>query len=250
MKQYENLITLYGRKPVRELLMDNDVKIFRLHLADSNANSEIMREIEQLANSRNIEIKVHSKRELSRISKNSKQDQGVAIDVKSERYRSIESLSEDLNNSLSDEPVELIAVDRITNPQNLGMIIRSVAASPMHGLLLPKKGCAKIDPLVFKSSAGTLIKTNIYHCDELTSGITQLKERGFEVLGLAGGSNTSLSSLEKGKHRLFIVGNESEGLSESVQSHCDRLLSIPMNAGVESINVVAAATLVAFRTIF
>jgi 23S rRNA (guanosine2251-2'-O)-methyltransferase len=241
---YENLITLYGRKPVLEVLSDPQVQVFRLHLADSNADSDIMEKISALAEERGIDVRYHSKRELSRISKNGKQDQGVAIDIESAGYRSVVEVPE--------EPMELIALDRITNPQNLGMIIRSIAASPCHGLLLPRKGCAKIDPLVHKASAGTLFKTNIYYCNELSEGISRLQDSGFEVVGLSGDGNISLESIPVSKNgrRLFILGNETEGLSEAVIAACDSLAAIPLNNGVESLNVATAATLVAFRSLF
>lgn len=240
---YEDLITLYGRKPVLEVLSDTEIEVFRLHLADSNVDSDIMREIASRAAQRQIEVRMHSKKALSRISKNGRQDQGVAVDVKSGQYRSI--------NTLPAGPLELLAVDRVTNPQNLGMIIRSVAASPMHGLLLPKQGCARIDPLVHKASAGTLFKAAIYHCDTLAEGLAQCQHAGCEIVGLSGDRGSPINELSGGtSRRVFVVGNESEGLSASTIAACDLLVSIPLAGHVESLNVANAATLVAFRTLF
>ncbi|MBK8132487.1 MAG: 23S rRNA (guanosine(2251)-2'-O)-methyltransferase RlmB, partial [Gammaproteobacteria bacterium] len=64
-------------------------------------------------------------------------------------------------------PLQLLALDRVTNPQNLGMIVRTVCASPLDGLLLPRQGCAPLSPLVIKASAGTLFRCPLWRCDRL-----------------------------------------------------------------------------------
>ena len=147
---------------------------------------------------------------------------------------------------------DLIGLDNITNPQNLGMVIRSVAASPMGGLLLPQKGCAKIDPLVHKASAGTLFRANIYHTATLEEGLKFLKSANFELIALTGRSGVSLSELplRSDRRRIFVLGNESSGVRDSIRQSCDIEACIPMAKNVESINVAAAATLVAFHGMF
>ena len=237
------MITLYGRKPVLEILLDPDSSIFRLHLAESNQRGDTITQIRKLAQKRDIDIITHPKGALSRISKNARQDQGVAIDIAPPKYQSVEEVS--------DNAGQLLALDGITNPQNLGMIVRSVAASPMNGLLLPKKGCAKIDPLVHKASAGTLIKSSIYHCPTIESGLKSLRSKGYQLIGLSGGVDRSLSDIENANEKtVFVLGNETTGISEPILALCDELACIPLESGVESINVAMAATLVAFRTTF
>ena len=80
-KRFENIITLYGRKPVLESLKDESIQVFRLHLSDSNKEGETINETLRLAELRGIEVVTHSRKELSRISKNGRQDQGVAVDI-------------------------------------------------------------------------------------------------------------------------------------------------------------------------
>jgi 23S rRNA (guanosine2251-2'-O)-methyltransferase len=84
---FDQLITVYGRKPVLEILQDHSLKIFRVHLADSNRSGGIIDEIKQLATARNMEVCFHSRAQLSRISRNSKQDQGAACDIHCPGYR-------------------------------------------------------------------------------------------------------------------------------------------------------------------
>ena len=237
-------MTLYGRKPVQEVLSDNSIDVFKLHLAESNTDSGVIKEIKSLAQRRGIETVMHSREALSRISRNRRQDQGVAIDIQSAGYLSVDDMI--------DHQGDMIGLDGITNPQNLGMIIRSVAASPLAGLLLPKKGCASIDPLVHKASAGTLFKSTIIHSPNLDHGLKKLKAHHYEVIGLTGDAIESLVSLpaEANRPRIFLLGNETTGLSDQALRSCDRYVSIPMYHQVESINVAAAATLVAFRGLF
>ncbi len=235
------MITLYGRKPVQEVLRDHSIKIYKLHLAQSNKTSDIISEIRALAESRDIEIQTHTRQALSRISKNGRQDQGVAVDIEPRHYGHINGLPEDAS--------EIIVVDGVTNPQNLGMIIRSVTASPVHGLLIPRKGSAKIDPLVHKASAGTLLKGNLYHTPTIESGLETLKSKGFSIVGLAGEADTILPDLPATQKCAFVVGNETEGLSEGALKRCDQLAKIPLANEVESINVAMAASLVAFRSV-
>jgi len=111
------LLTLYGRKPVLEALQDKNLQLFRLHLADSNRQEGILLEIQKAAKQRGVEIQTHGKRELSRISKNSQQDQGVALDILMPGFIQADAFLMNLPTRF-----QIIAVDGITNPQNLGMI--------------------------------------------------------------------------------------------------------------------------------
>ena len=111
------LFTLFGRKPVLEALQDSSLSLFRLHLSNRNKSVAILDDIESLAHQRNIEIVTHTPLELSRISKNSKQDQGIALDVK---MPSMQSFDAWLNQSYKpSKPAKLLALDGVTNPQNL-----------------------------------------------------------------------------------------------------------------------------------
>ncbi len=243
--QYDNMITLYGRNPVLEILQLPEVEIHKLHLATSNKSGGIVDQITGLAKSRNIEIQHHARQALSRISKNARQDQGVAIDLIAPGYQSLDELPDEAIKG----DVELLLLDRITNPQNLGMIIRSVAASPIHGMILPKLGCARIDPLVFKASAGNLFKATIYHCLDIDSALAELKRRKLAIYGLDASASRTLSSMDDAHACVWVLGNESDGLSTEVLRACDELVSIPLSNQVESLNVSAVATLVAFRSL-
>ena len=246
---FDNLITIYGRKPVLEVFQTTDILPKRLHLADSNQISGILKEILALAKRKNTEVYYHSKKALSRISKNGKQDQGIAVDIEVPRYQALETLTKPADDAEQETLTEIIALDRITNPQNLGMIVRSVAASPCRGLLFPRTGCARLDPLVIKASAGTLFRAQIYHCDTIESGIEYLKATGFRVLGLAANGSLALSNVARAGRHVFVLGNETSGISDAVRHACDDIVSIPLANDVESLNVSVAASIVSFRTV-
>ena len=238
---FDQLITVYGRKPVVEILQDQSLKIFRVHLADSNRGGGIIDQIKQLAAQRNIEVCFHSRAELSRISRNSKQDQGVACDIHCPGYVPYKQA---LQGNLSKT---VIALDGVTNPQNLGMIIRSVTASPAYGLLLPSKGTADISPLVIKASAGTLFKGNILRCDSLIGALKDFKKQGYEISSLSSHESTAISEFAPTAPIIFVLGNETEGVSKQIVALSDHLIGIPMANGVESLNVAVTAALIAFR---
>jgi len=234
---FEKIITLYGRNVVVEILQDDSIEIHKLHMAESNKTDGTIKTILSLAKKRDIEISFHNKAQLSRISKNAKQDQGVAIDIISQTYQNAKEIKE-LNS------FKLIALDGIHNPQNLGMIIRSCAAGTVDGIILPKKSSAKISPLVVKASTGTLFKLPIYFCNSLDEILKDLKDT--KIYSLSSYAKNSIYDIEKSDKSIFILGNESEGVSSEVEKLCNDSISIPMNRGVESLNVAVTASLIAF----
>ncbi|HEY3698558.1 MAG TPA: RNA methyltransferase [Spongiibacteraceae bacterium] len=240
---YAGLLTIYGRKPVLEALQDAAIPIHCLHLADSNKSGGTMREIEQLAEQRNVSIKYHSKIELSRISKNSREDQGVAADLQLPYYQRFDAFLR----SLAAEPKEkIIALDRITNPQNLGMLLRSACAGGIDAVLIPEKGCAPLSPLVIKASAGTLFKCPIVRCADLPEALLSLRQRHFSLCVLSSHAEQDLFALEKNTARVYVLGNETEGVSAEIMGLADLTIRIPMAHGVESLNVAVTAALIAY----
>jgi len=243
---FEKMITVYGRKPVIEVLQDRDLVIHRVHLATSNKDSQIIKQIKSLAAARDIEVVAHSRTELSRISRNSKQDQGVACDVYCPSFQPYQQLLDTFNPADRHKPFYLIALDGVTNPQNLGMIIRSVTASPTNGLLLPSKGNATISPLVIKASSGTVFKSNIVRCNGLLDALKDFQQSGFKLCTLSSHNATPIADFKLVEPTIFILGNESEGVGKDIAEISDYRIGIPMENGVESLNVAVAAALVAF----
>lgn len=246
-KFFDHMITIYGRNPVIEALNDTNLQIYRLHLASSNRESTVVQELKQLAAKRDIDVVLHSRAQLSRISRNSKQDQGVACDIYCPGFQPYEDLLNSLQKQSSHKNISLIALDSVTNPQNLGMVIRSVTASPTYGILLPSKGSAALSPLVIKASAGTAFKGNILSCDNLENALRNCQQAGFKLCTLSSHQATPLSDFKPTGPTIFILGNETHGVSQSIIDISDYRIGIPMANGVESLNVAVTAALVAFN---
>mgnify|MGYP000911881828 CR=1 FL=1 len=244
IKKFENILTIYGRNPVQEALADDSLHIEKIHLASSNQKSGVIDSFLKICDRKKIPIAYHTREELSRISHNGKQDQGVAADIHCPKLRNAANLNaKDLKFG------RIIALDCVTNPQNLGMIIRSVCAGFLDGIILPQEGCSPINPLVIKASTGTVFRTNIYRCKSLTTTLKDLKHNGFSIACLDASASASLFESKQNKPIIYVLGNESEGVQNEVQALCDQKLSIPMNNGVESLNVAITAALIAYSNI-
>ena len=222
-----------------EALEDNSLHIFRLHLSKSNRHSAQLEKMKKLANKRGIEIHYHDKQSLSRISKNAKQDQGVALDIETINFPAVDEFV------TSHSSYRIIALDGLTNPQNIGMIIRSAAAGDIDAVLLPWKKNSTISPLVIKASAGTLFRIPIIKTQSLKQSLITLKNSGAVVYGLDSSAESTVSDISDKSKSIFVLGSESEGMSPEIKEVCDKFLSIPMRRGVESLNVAVTASLIA-----
>ncbi len=240
---YDRVLTLYGRNPVLEALKDPSLTIHRLHLSRSNKPSKELEEMKRRARERGVEILEHDKAKLSRISRNARQDQGVALDIIA---KNIMSPDEFISNNMN---YRLLALDRITNPQNVGMILRSAAAGRIDGVLIPAKGTAPVvSPLTVKASAGTLFRLPILRCDRLSHALASFREAGAKLYTLDSHASKNYDEIDYPSKCIFVLGNESDGVAPEIVTLCDERIAIPMNRGVESLNVAVTAALLAFCT--
>jgi len=235
-------LTLYGRKPALEALQDPALTIHCLHLAESNRPSGIIAQIIAEAEQRGVAIRHHDRQVLSRISKNGRQDQGVALDVVCPRFMSLEAFID-----VAKGPQTILALDGLTNPQNVGMIIRSAVAAGIDGVLYPKRGIASLGPLVIKASAGNIFRAPLIRCESTVAAVTTLKSEGYQVAILEASATVSLFEFRASGDVVAVLGGESDGIGREVEALADTRLSIPMANGVESLNVAVTAALVAFQ---
>ena len=237
---FDKIITIYGRNAVLEALEDASIVIHKLHLADSNRSAPELEKMVKISKQRGIEIAYHDKKALSRISKNAKQDQGVALDIVVEKALSEDEFLE------QHETFRVMALDGVLNPQNLGMIIRSCAAGNIDAILLPTKNSAQISPLVIKASVGTIFKLPIIKTKNLAKTLIKFKAEKSELYTLSSHAHNDYKATSYGSKSVFVLGNESEGVSQEVEALSTASLSISMKRGVESLNVAVTASLLAF----
>jgi len=166
--------------------------------------------------------------------------QGIALIAKPFQYSSQKEIFQ-----RASDPALFIAVDEITDPRNIGAIIRSAAAFGADGILIPERRSAGITAAAWKASAGAVARIPIAQITNLVRSIEAAKERGCFIVGLEGGSDQTLETMKIADQPLYIiVGSEGKGLSRLVREKCDLLLSIPISSKVESLNASVAVSIV------
>jgi 23S rRNA (guanosine2251-2'-O)-methyltransferase len=142
----------------------------------------------------------------------------------------------------------LVALDGITDPRNLGAIIRSVAAFGAHGVILPQRRSVGVTAAAWKTSAGAAARIPVALASNLNQAIKEYKQRGLFVIGLDGDGDVSLPNLKLADRPLLVVvGSEGKGLSRLVQENCDQVVSIPISTATESLNAGIAASVALYQ---
>jgi 23S rRNA (guanosine2251-2'-O)-methyltransferase len=172
--------------------------------------------------------------------------QGVALKVPPYEYAHPQDLLESVIDK-GQTPL-FVALDGITDPRNLGAIIRSTGAFGGHGVILPQRRSASVNSAAWKTSAGAAARIPVAIAPNLTSTLKEFKKQGVFVLGLDGGGDVSLPALELADRPVVIVvGSEGKGLSRLVREQCDAIASIPIASAVESLNAGVAAGIALFE---
>jgi 23S rRNA (guanosine2251-2'-O)-methyltransferase len=140
-------------------------------------------------------------------------------------------------------PAFLLVLDGVTDPQNLGALIRSAHALGAHGVVLPKDRAAGVTPLVTKAAAGALEHCRIARVTNLARAIDQMKEAGIWTVALAADGDRTLSDIDLKTPTALVMGSEGSGVRPLVRSTCDHVARIPMGGNVGSLNVSAAGAI-------
>lgn len=141
----------------------------------------------------------------------------------------------------------LMALDGVTNSQNVGMVVRSVVGAGLNGLLWPLAGQPWVNGLVVRAAVGAIFECPIVTCETLPIGLAALQGAGYTALGLDAGATKSVFEIPPPHRGVYIMGSESVGIGEDVRAMLDERVAIPMAGPLESLNVAVAAGLVAFH---
>lgn len=234
-----------GRNSVLEALRAR-IPSVALYVAARIDVDERIREILSIATNRGLPILEVMRPELDRLGGRDSVHQGVALKVPPYEYdHPIELLERTLKRGQT--PL-FVALDGITDPRNLGAIIRSTAAFGGQGVIIPQRRSVGLTAAAWKTSAGAAARTPVAMAGNLTQTLKALQQRGVFVLGLDGGGDVSLPGLEIADRPIVVVvGSEGKGLSRLVTETCDLVVSIPISAATESLNAGIAASVTLYE---
>jgi len=227
-----------GRNAVLEALRAS-VPATELIVARSIDVDDRVAESLQLALHHQLPIREVHRAEIEGISANS---QGIILAIKPYQYSSFQEIAERANH-----PILIVALDGVTDPRNLGAIVRSAAAFGAAGVVMTERRAAAMTASAWKSSAGAAARLPVAQVTNMARTIEDAKKIGCFVIGLDGESDQSLSGMKVAKENVMIVvGSEGKGLSRLVREKCDLVVSIPMRATTESLNASVATSIALF----
>ena len=227
---------IYGRHAVKTLLEITPERVEILFL-----NSTVEPEFKPLAREHGIRVEELTGKNLSRELEGAVH-QGVVARV---THDGLMINYADYINTVTPTPsVSLVLLNEITDPHNVGAIIRSAAAFGASAVLIPSHNQSPITGAVAKASAGTVFSIPIIAINNENHTIIDLKERGFWIYGLAGEGKNQVAKEPFDAPAVFVIGSEGDGLRLKTREHCDILLKIPMHPDVESLNASVSAAVV------
>lgn len=233
---------IYGRNPVQEALETRPHQIEKIYLR-KGIKLQTVSDITHLASAHRIPVSEVPGSKLFELL-GRVNDQGVAAAVSMADYLEFEEWIQDIDPS---PETALLLLDEIEDPHNFGAILRTAAAAGMSGVIVPKHRQAPVSAVVYKTSAGTAGRVPIIRAVNLNQAILILKQAGFWIAGLDSEGDSLLWEQTFDVPMAFVIGNEGKGMRRKTSEHCDFLLSIPMDHGVESLNASVSAGLVCYE---
>ena len=229
---------VYGVEPIRELVAAAPASI-RVLYVKSGDERRFTAEID-LVRTGGGRVEFADEAGLERLAGPAARHQGIAALMREYEYAAIEQI-------LVEQPDPIVLVDGVTDPRNLGALMRSAEGAGVGAIVIAKDRTAGITPAAVKSSAGAWIHLKIARCGNVARTIEQLKEAGYWTAALAPGGDTSIYTLDTSRKLAIIVGSEGRGVRDIVKKGADFIVDIPMRGKVGSLNVSVAAAVALFE---
>ncbi len=231
-----------GRNPVFEALTAG-LPVKQAYVAEGAERDDRLRDILKFAAEHSIPLLQVTRAELDRVT-GGLVHQGVALQLPAFEYADVEDVLADA----FDTDGIVVALDGVTDPRNLGAIIRSAAAFGATGVVIPARRSASMTAAAWKTSAGAAARLPIAMATNLNRALEQASKMGFTIVGLAGEGEVPVTATPGTDGPVVVVvGSEDEGLARLVREHCDALISIPIASSVESLNASVAAAIALYE---
>ena len=235
---------LEGRNVVTEALSAGRT-IDKLFVADGDTDRALAR-ICAMAKQAGAVVVPTDRRKLDYMSATSAH-QGVIAMVAAHDYASIDDILKKAQDA--GEPPLIVICDELSDPHNLGAIIRTAECAGAHGIIIPKRRSVGLTAVVGKASAGALEYMPVARVSNIAAAIDTLKKAGVWVYGTAAGGDTTLYRADLKSAAAIVIGNEGEGMSRLVSERCDFKVSIPMKGSISSLNASAAAAIMLYEAV-
>jgi len=211
---------------------------------EKNMNDPILKRIYANARENGIVVTFLDKDKLDVMSV-TRRHQGVIAEVAAMEYADISDIIKKAE--MAGQPPLILILDGITDPNNLGSIIRAAECAGVHGIVLPKRRSAPLSPVVAKVAAGAAEHIPISKVTNLTRVINDLKKSGFWIVGADMQGETIYYEYDYIQPTAVVIGSEGDGISRLVRENCDALVRIPLYGKINSLNAATAAALIVFQ---
>ena len=233
---------VYGKNPVNELFEDRPELVRRLYVKDSIDQKEFEHIRKTVRPYKTPLLKVHGKKITDLVGEVS--HQGIVAEIKEFPYTDFNEWLGEVNTD--DNPLVFL-LNNITDPHNVGAIIRSAVAFGAAAILLPTHNQAGVTGVVYKTSVGTAHKIPIIKIGNTNQALIKLKDNKFWIAGLDAGGDKKLADEEFDTPTVVVIGSEGSGMREKTKENCDYTISIPISKEVESLNASVSASIVGYE---
>jgi len=229
-----------GRQAVLELLLARRRNVRKIYMADALESAAILDQIEEEARRQRVPVQLVSRARLDRDAR-TEGHQGVYAEA--DRLKPVE-----LDDFLVHERGFLFVADGVTDPRNLGAMLRSADGAGVTGIVLPRHRSARISPTVTKTAAGAVEYLNYAQVGGIPAALDRLNKAGVLTVGLAGESKKSIYDLDLGSTPVaLVVGGEENGMAQLTRKRCAEVVSIPQLGKITSLNAGVAASVAMFE---
>lgn len=229
---------VFGVEPVKELVAAAPASVRILHVRDRD-RARFAAEIERVR-AGGGQVATADDASLARIAGRDARHQGIAAIVREYRYAPLDEI-------VAARPDPILIVDGVTDPRNLGAILRSAEGAGAGAIIIARDRTSPITPAAIKSSAGAWVHLKIAQCGNVARMLGDLKDAGYWVAALTPGGETSIYELDTTRRLAIVVGSEGRGVRELIAKTADFRVTIPMRGKVDSLNVSVATAIALFE---